>query len=59
MVVTEQSSPVTTFFHGNGVKMQNVVNCFFFAFQSIKNGIFLYNFYIRKSGTMWAIHRCS
>ena len=23
-----------------------------------QNGIFLYNFYMRKSGTMWAIRRC-
>jgi len=54
----EQSSPVrTTFFHGNGVKMQNVVTVFRILIYRKRHT--LYNFYIRKSGTMWAIHRCS
>jgi len=54
---TEHHSPVMTFFHGSDVKMQKVVTVF--RILSIKNGIFLFNFYTRKSGTMWAIHRCS
>ena len=51
------SGPVTTFFHGSGVKMQNVATVFCILMYQKRH--ILYNFYMRKSGTMWAIHKCS
>jgi len=70
-VVTEQSSPVTTFFHGNGFKMQNVVTVFRiliyqkrhifvqFLYQKIPNNVgYSYMFLTQKPG-LTTFYHCS